>query len=72
MTPDEIRQRRKALDLSIPALAREIGVSASTVWRWEERGGKLSTLGQRQLESTFKRLERRRAPATPRADRGEG
>lgn len=35
-------------------LAREIGVSLSTVQRWESRGGKPTRLACRELERLFK------------------
>jgi DNA-binding transcriptional regulator YiaG len=60
MDATELTRRREALELSGPALAREIGVAESTVWRWEH-GQRMSALARRQLEVTLKRLERRRA-----------
>ena len=35
MTPDEIIEKREALGLTQAQLAHRIGVSHTTVWRWE-------------------------------------
>jgi len=36
-------------------LAREIGVSLSTVQRWEKRGGKPTRLASRELQRLFRK-----------------
>jgi transcriptional regulator with XRE-family HTH domain len=64
MNAEELVKRRNALGLSAPALAREVGVSESTVWRWE-KGKRISGLALRQLEATLKRLEQRRRATPP-------
>jgi DNA-binding transcriptional regulator YiaG len=58
MNAQELIQRRHALGLSRPALAREIGVAESTVWRWEQ-GTPMSELARRQAELALRRLERK-------------
>jgi transcriptional regulator with XRE-family HTH domain len=63
MDAQELTARREALGLSRPALAREVGVAESTLWRWEQGKG-ISGLALRQLEQTLRRLER--APRRPR------
>lgn len=35
MTPFQLRSRREALGLSMEALARRLGISVTTVYRWE-------------------------------------
>lgn len=59
MDAEELIRRRKALGLSGPALAREVDVAESTIWRWE-KGKRISGLALRQLEATLRRLERKK------------
>ena len=37
-------------------LAREIGVSLSTVQRWEKKGGKPTRLARRELQKLFREV----------------
>lgn len=46
----ELRQRRS---WSQEDLAREIGVSLSTVQRWEKKGGEPTRLARRELKRLF-------------------
>jgi DNA-binding transcriptional regulator YiaG len=61
MDAHEITRRRTDLGLSRLALARETGVDAATVWRWETGATQPSGLALRQLHATFQRLEKNRA-----------
>ena len=67
MDKDELVRRRTALGLSRPELAREIGVSEVTVWRWEVEGRKPTAAIGKLLEQALRKFERRSA-----AQRGEG
>lgn len=58
LAPAEIVRRREALGISSPALARELGVNAATVWRWEQGTSTPRGLSARQLAATLDRLER--------------
>lgn len=60
MDAEELVRRRKALNIGSLALAREVGVAESTMWRWERGKSKPSGLSLRQLETTLRRLERRK------------
>jgi DNA-binding transcriptional regulator YiaG len=51
-----IRSLREALKLSQEEFARELGVSFTTVSRWEHGHGKPSRLGKRQIEEIAGRL----------------
>ena len=53
----EIRRLREALGLTQEEFAREVGVSFTTVSRWENGHGKPSRLAQRQLEELAHRLD---------------
>jgi DNA-binding transcriptional regulator YiaG len=70
MEPAELTRRREALGLSRAELADLIGVNSATVWRWEEGRFNPSGLALRQLETTLRRLERRR-PTTGAAEGAE-
>jgi transcriptional regulator with XRE-family HTH domain len=76
MNAEHLIRRRKALGLSGPALAREIGVSESTLWRWENRDVQPNAVMDRHVEQVLRRLERRRAAPPPAGARsgeaGEG
>jgi len=50
-----IRETRIRIGWSQEALAREIGVSLSTVQRWEQMGTRPSRLARRELERVFRR-----------------
>lgn len=68
MNPADLIRRRKALGLSGPALARALGVSESTLWRWENRGVQPNAVVDKHVEQVLRRLERRQ----PRAEQREG
>lgn len=58
MTSDELRERRKALNLTQEQLARRLGMTLNSVSRWE--GGKVSIpalldLALKQLESEIQK-----------------
>jgi len=54
---EQIKILRKKMSWSQEDLAREIGVSLSTVQRWEKRGGKPIRLARMELEKLFKNIE---------------
>jgi transcriptional regulator with XRE-family HTH domain len=60
MEAAELIRRREALGLSRRALAKELDVDQSTVWRWEADGKRPNAVMNRHLEQTLRRLERRR------------
>lgn len=47
---EKVKELRKKRGWAQEDLAREIGVSLSTVQRWERQGGKPSRLARRQLQ----------------------
>ncbi len=59
MTPQELAERRTALGLSRPQLARALQVSEAAVYRWEERQRSIPPL----LERALRDLERERRSA---------
>lgn len=52
---DKLKELRKQRSWSQEDLAREIGVSLSTVQRWEGRGGKPYRLARRELTRLLKK-----------------
>lgn len=54
---EQIKTLRKKMSWSQEDLAREIGVSLSTVQRWEKRGGKPIRLARMELEKLFRNIE---------------
>ena len=54
---EQIKTLREKMNWSQEDLAREIGVSLSTVQRWEKRGGKPIRLARSELEKLFKNIE---------------
>lgn len=54
MTKDELRQRRKRLDMTQKELARKLDVTPMTIKRWE--GGKVEI--PRTIELALKEIER--------------
>jgi len=50
---EKVRALRKKMGWTQEELAREIGVSLSTVQRWEKKGGKPTRLARRELERFF-------------------
>jgi transcriptional regulator with XRE-family HTH domain len=59
MDAAELTRRREALGLSRTELAERIGVSMTTVWRWETEGRQPIAAVERVLEQTLARLEKR-------------
>ena len=53
---EKIKTLRKKMSWSQEDLAREIGVSLSTVQRWEKKGGKPIWLARMELEKLFRKL----------------
>ena len=53
---EKIKTLRKNMGWSQEDLAREIGVSLSTVQRWEKRGGKPIRLARMELEKLFQKM----------------
>jgi len=51
---EKVKALRKKMSWSQEDLAREIGVSLSTVQRWEKRGGKPTRLARRELARLFR------------------
>lgn len=51
---EKVKELRRKMSWTQEDLAREIGVSLSTVQRWESRGGKPIRLARRELERLFK------------------
>jgi len=56
---DKVKELRKRKEWAQEDLAREIGVSLSTVQRWEKKGGEPTRLARRELRRLFReaRLE---------------
>ncbi len=50
---EKVRELRKIKEWAQEDLAREIGVSLSTVQRWENRGGNPTRLARRELRKLF-------------------
>ena len=51
---EKVKELRKKRGWAQEDLAREIGVSLSTVQRWERQGGKPTRLARQQLQRVFK------------------
>ncbi len=51
---EKVKELRKKKGWAQEDLAREIGVSLSTVQRWEKQGGKPTRLPRRELARLFK------------------
>ncbi len=54
---EQIKTLRKEMNWSQEDLARKIGVSLSTVQRWEKRGGKPIRLARNELEKLLKNID---------------
>ncbi len=50
---EKVRELRKKRGLAQEDMAQEIGVSLSTVQRWERQGGRPSRLARRELKRLF-------------------
>lgn len=70
MTPEELRQRRRALGLSQVKLAEALGVTQHTVSRWEESKIKLTAPRSLWLDVEMKRVEREYARRARRRQPG--
>ena len=53
---EKVRELRTKKGWAQEYLAREIGVSLSTVQRWEKRGGRPTYLARRELTRLFKEV----------------
>jgi transcriptional regulator with XRE-family HTH domain len=51
---EKVRELRRRKEWVQEDLAREMGVSLSTVQRWEKRGGNPTRLARRELKKLFK------------------
>ena len=52
---EKVKELRRRMQWAQEDLAREIGVSLSTVQRWEGRGAKPVRLARRELEKLFQK-----------------
>lgn len=52
----DIKALRKALGLSMEGLARELGVSSVTIWRWEKEDTKPFPLAMEKLKELRRQL----------------
>ena len=50
---EKVRELRKKKKWAQEDLARELGVSLSTVQRWEKQGGQPTRLARRELKKLF-------------------
>ena len=50
---EKVRELRKKKEWAQEDLARELGVSLSTVQRWENKGGNPTRLARRELKKLF-------------------
>ena len=50
---EKVKELRRKRGWSQEALARELGVSLSTVQRWEKQGGRPTLLARRELKRLF-------------------
>jgi putative transcriptional regulator len=50
---EKVRELRKKKEWAQEDLAREMGVSLSTVQRWENKGGNPTRLARRELKKLF-------------------
>ena len=51
---EKVKELRKRMGWAQEDLARQIGVSLSTVQRWEKKGGDPTRLARRELKKIFK------------------
>lgn len=54
---EKVRTLRRKVGWTQEDLAREIGVSLSTVQRWERQGGEPTRLARRELQKLFDECE---------------
>ena len=50
---ERVRELRRRREWAQEDMAREIGVSLSTIQRWESKGGKPTRLARRELKKLF-------------------
>ena len=65
MTGSELRRWRTAHSLTIDALAHLVGVSALTIWRWEQTPRLPRPAQAEALARTIRKVERAAKQATP-------
>ena len=53
---ERVKELRKKMGWVQEDMAREIGVSLSTVQRWERQGGKPTRLARRELKRLFQEV----------------
>ena len=58
MTPERIKETRKELGLSQEGLARELGISAATVNRWERGRNQPGQMAMQLLERLARKAAR--------------
>ena len=63
MTPEEIKRLRTRLGLTQEGLARELGVSVSTVHKWERGRARPRGLSVRALQELAQRLDGTASPS---------
>ena len=51
---EKVKELRRKMGWAQEDMAREIGVSLSTVQRWERQGGEPTRLARRELKRLFK------------------
>lgn len=51
---EQVKELRRKNGWTQEEMAQEIGVSLSTIQRWEKRGGKPTRLPRRELEKLFR------------------
>ncbi len=54
---EKVKELRKKMDWTQEDMAREVGVSLSTVQRWEKQGAKPTRLARRELQRFFQEME---------------
>lgn len=54
---EKVKELRKKKGWAQEDLAREIGVSLSTIQRWERQGGRPSRLARRELKRFFEEAD---------------
>ncbi len=52
---ERIKELRQLMGWTQEDLAREIGISLSTIQRWEKQGSKINRLTRRELERLFRK-----------------
>ena len=52
---ERVKELRQLMGWTQEDLAREIGISLSTIQRWEKQGSKINRLTRRELERLFRK-----------------